>query len=76
MTEEEIHAAAEEILKSMEDVPLGRLTLTEALFLFKHCMRRAYDNPTIVSAFNADDLLELIEISQAVAARTGPNAKH
>ena len=76
MTQDDIYAAAREILKGIEDLPLDRLTIGEALFLFHRCVRSADGVPNIITGFNEDDLDELIDIAKGAIARGGPNAIH
>ena len=76
MEQERVYEAAREILKGIEDIPVGRLTIGEALFLFRNCLRSTEYGLQTVSSFNEKDLQELLTIASALARRGGPFTTH
>ncbi len=69
MDRQEIRKAAQDILKTIADVPIGNLRIDEALFLFRHCLRTGdgFFNTTV--GFDEDGLKMLMNIAQAIVAR-------
>lgn len=69
MEQERIYARAREVLQGLEDVTLDRLTVGEALFLFRNCMRTTAHGWNVIANFSEKDLAELLRIGQAILAR-------
>ncbi len=70
MEKEKIYAQAKEFLKGMEDTLMSDLTVGEALFLFRYCLRLSKGGMCTTAAFGEDELMELSKIALAVHRRS------
>jgi len=76
MEQNRMYAAAREILRGLEDVTLDRVTVGEALFLFRKCLRTPEHGWNVTAEFKETDLQELIRIGQAILARRSKRDVH
>ena len=76
MEKNRLYGHARDILRGIEDVPMEQLTLGEALFLFRHCLRYADGRMQIVEGFGEAELVELLNITRKILARRDPRKVH
>lgn len=69
MDQEKIYGEARDILKTIADVPIGNLRIDEALFLFRHCLRKGDGFITVTVEFGEKELQTLLGIAQAIVTR-------
>ena len=76
MDQDEVYETARSLLREITDACMTRLTIGEALFLFRQCMWTPKIGLNVVVGFSEDDLSRLIDIVRNVRLRGGPDAVH